>query len=230
MPKNLLMSECELCGEEKACSIPFLENMPPEQRIFLQQRTIKKTLNTRSMLFREGETVDGIYIIRNGRVKLTRFDPEGNEQIVGIFSSNETIWEGLLMQGSVFPYSAECLTKTSVCIIERDEMLKVLQDPSVSIEMLAMLSQKLHDANERNMILSTKDPKSRVAFFLLYREKRDHEESMQLKLEDIAGSLNMRPETASRKINELIKERLIERVGKSSIKIIDYEGLESLIV
>ena len=79
------------------------------------------------------------------------------------------------------------------------------------------------------MILSTKDPKNRLAYFLLYREKRDHEESMQLKLEDIAASLSMRPETASRKLNELIKEGLIERVGKSCIKIIDYEGLESLI-
>ncbi|MCI6824387.1 MAG: Crp/Fnr family transcriptional regulator [Ruminococcus bromii] len=220
---------CEQCDDFCACSIPFLDNMPDEQRHIIQEKTIKKELKKKSTLFHEGDPVDGIYIIKHGRVKLTRFDLDGNEQIVGIFSDNETIWEDLLIDGSVFPYSAECLTQTSVCIISRKEVLKVLRDPTISIEMLAMLSQKLHDANERNLILSTKDPKNRLAYFLLYREKRDHEESMQLKLEDIAASLSMRPETASRKLNELIKEGLIERIGKSCIKIIDYEGLESLI-
>ena len=75
------------------------------------------------------------------------------------------------------------------------------------------------------MLLSTKDPKARLAAFLLYREKRDKEEIIELKLGDIAASLSMRPETVSRKIRELERENLIAKTGQSSIKLLDFQGL-----
>jgi CRP/FNR family transcriptional regulator len=96
------------------------------------------------------------------------------------------------------------------------------------MKIIELLSKKLHDANERNMLLSTKSPKSRLAAFLIYREKQDHSGTVELKLEDIAASLSLRPETISRKITELESEGLIERSGKSSIKILDYYGLEEV--
>ena len=134
----------------------------------------------------------------------------------------------MLIEGSCFPYSAVCLVNVTVCIIYRADFINVLSDSSVALNIIAMLSRKLHDANERNMLLSTKDPKARLAAFLLYREKRDKEEIIELKLGDIAASLSMRPETVSRKISELIDEGLIKREGKSSIRIIDFEGLEEM--
>ncbi len=220
------MNYCENCKDNDICSIPFLDNMPEEQKKYLQERAVKKTYPKKSLLFHEGEHVDSIYIIRKGRVKLTRFDASGNEQIVGIFSDNETIWEGLLMKGSRFPYSAECLTRSSVCVLKRDEIMNVLNDPYVMFDVLAMLSQKLHDANERILVLSVKEPKNRLAAFLLYRKKRSSEDIMQLTLDNIAASISLRPETVSRKLSELIDEGYIEKVGKSGIRILDYDGLK----
>lgn len=220
------MNYCNNCSDSDICSIPFLDNMPEEQKEYLQLRAVKKTYSKKSRLFHEGEHVDSIYIIRKGRVKLTRSDASGNEQIVGIFSDNETIWEGLMVKGSRFPYSAECLTRTSVCALKKDELMKVLDDPYVMLDILAMLSQKLHDANERILVLSVKEPKNRLAAFLLYRKKRSSEEVMQLTLDNIAASISLRPETVSRKLNELIREGYIAKVGKSGIQILDYDGLK----
>ena len=220
------MNYCSNCSDSDICSIPFLDNMPEDQKKFLQLKAVKKIYFKKSLLFHEGQHVDSIYIIRKGRVKLTRFDASGNEQIVGIFSDNETIWEGLMTKGSKFPYSAECLTRTTVCALKKDELMKVLDDPYVMLDILAMLSQKLHDANERILVLSVKEPKNRLAAFLLYRKKRSSEEVMQLTLDDIAASISLRPETVSRKLNELIKEGYIEKVGKSGIRVLDYDGLK----
>lgn len=223
--------DCADCGERDDCEgdILFLQSMPEKEQKILSGKIVRRTLKKGGILFREGERVNAIYMIRSGRIKLTRYDAEGREQIVGIFETGETIWEGMLLEDSKFPYSAKALTHSIVCVLYREDFLHVLEDPSVSMRILAMLSRKLHDANERNMVLSTKNPKSRLAAFLLYREKRDQDESIHMTLDDIAASLNMRPETVSRKLGELIDEGLIERAGKSRIRILDFEGMEELI-
>lgn len=45
---------CEPRDDFCACSIPFLDNMPDEQRHIIQEKTIKKLLKKKSTLFQEG--------------------------------------------------------------------------------------------------------------------------------------------------------------------------------
>lgn len=225
------MTDEEWLEVARECSmenIPFLASMPEKEKTELLGKSEFKRIRKGSYLFHEGDNVDAIYIILKGKIKLTRYDAEGREQIVGIFAGNDTIWEGMLLEDSRFPYSGVSMINTYVCIIYRSDFVKALSDFHVALNIIALLSRKLHDANERNLLLSTKDPKARLAAFLLYREKRDHEETIDLRLEDIAASLSMRPETASRKIRELTDEGLIRRVGKSRIQILNYEGLEEV--
>ena len=49
-----------------------------------------------SYLFRAGEPVGDIWILRSGKVKLCVGSPDGREMIIGIFAGGEAIWEGLL--------------------------------------------------------------------------------------------------------------------------------------
>ena len=206
----------------------FLQSLSDDERHRLMKNSVRRTLEKGSILFHEGDPVDAIYIIRNGRIKLTCYDAEGRERIIGFFSRNETIWEGLMMEESRFPYSAECLTTTQICILYREDLMKTLRDAQVAMSIISLLSRKLHDANERNLVLSTKDPKARLAAFFLYRGKRDQSGHISLTLDDISVALSMRPETVSRKITELTRDGLIERGGKSSIRILNFEGLEAL--
>ncbi len=225
------MTDEEWLGVVKECStenIPFLASMPEEEKTKLLEKSELRRVRKGNYLFHEGDSVDAIYIILKGKLKLTRFDADGREQIVGIFAKNDTVWEGMLIEDSCFPYSGVSMVNTFVSIIYRKDFVKVLSDFHLALNIIALLSRKLHDANERNLLLSTKDPKARLAAFLLYREKRDHEETIDLRLEDIAASLSMRPETASRKIKELSDEGLIKRVGKSRIQILNFEGLEDV--
>ena len=53
------------------------------------------------------------------------------------------------------------------------------------------------------MILSAKEPEVRVAKLLLYEVEHVSSPEIDLRLEDIAASLNLRPETVSRKLREM---------------------------
>ncbi len=231
--RKIKTEECARCTN--SCDdcflddILFMGNMPAKEKRTLIRSSEQKHLRKGSYLFHEGEPVNALYIILKGRIKLVRYDAEGREHIVGIFVAGETIWEEVIPEQSIFPYSGVCLTSSDFCIIQRKDFIRVLKDPDIAYDIIRLLSVKLHDANERNLFLSMREPKAKVAAFLIYRQKRDHEDVTVLKLEDIAASLGLRAETVSRKIQELIREGYIERTAKSSIRIVDFDGLEGLI-
>ncbi|WP_329887694.1 Crp/Fnr family transcriptional regulator [Pseudoramibacter faecis] len=226
--KSLVPEECDFCDELCAVDIPLLQGIPDDQKRELLAGADRVQVPRASLLFQEGDPADMIWIIRCGQVKLCRYEADGREQIIGIFDRYEAIWEGLFLDNSTYPYSAECLTPVEACGIHLKALQAVLASPEVAMDVIVMLSRKLHDANIRNVLLTTRKPESRVAGFLLYRKERSTEAWISLKLEDIAASLNLRPETVSRKLRELEKLGLIERIGRGRLHILDYGGLKAL--
>ncbi|MBP3196536.1 MAG: Crp/Fnr family transcriptional regulator [Butyrivibrio sp.] len=221
---------CEECGGFCTESVPLIEGLPVNAQVSLMEHSMHENLKKGSYLFREGETVDSICIIRKGRVKLCRYDSLGREQIITILADHDIIWEGMFLDGSIYPYSAVCLSNASICRIHRDDFIKVVDDPTAAMNIIIMLSKKLHDANERNMLLSTKDPMARLAGFLMYRVDRSATDDIVLKLDDIAASVNLRMETVSRKLRELEKMKLITRTGHGKIKVMNRDQLREIYV
>ncbi len=209
-------------------NIPLLENLPEEVQKKLIKHSEHITYQKDSYLFREGELVDSICVIRKGRVKLTRFDALGRENIIMILSDNDTIWESMFLDGSVYPYSAVTLSSATVYKIHKNDFIRIVDDPTAAMNIIMLLSRKLHDANERNMLLSTKNPIARLAGFLLYNVDRSHDMNVSLKLEDIAASMSLRAETVSRKLKELEALQAVERTGHGKLKILNREKLKSI--
>ncbi len=221
-------SECSSCKGLCTEQVPLLRSIPKEKRDELIQYAEEIRCDKGGYLFNEGEEVNSIWIIREGQVKLAKYDVDGREQVVGIFSNLDTIWVGMFLEKSQYPYSAVCTTNVVACAIRIQDFQSILKDTDVAMNIIAMLSQKLHDANERNMLLATKDPESKIAGMLLYHKERSTEPYIVLKLEDMAASLNLRPETVSRKLRDLENQQLIKRIGKGKLEILDYSGLKDI--
>ena len=195
------------------------------------QRQLKDAAQARRVpkgatIFHEGEPADFICIVRRGRVKLSHVDWEGRERILMILEDGDTIWESLFLERGTFPYSAIALTDALFLRIDRARFARILDDPKVSLGVITMLSRKLHDANSRNLILSTKAPAARLAGFLLYQQERSREDALCLRLSDIASSVGMREETVSRHLAEFRREGLLERLGHGKIRLLRLEALE----
>ena len=221
-------NRCENCENKCIQNLAFLYGLPEELQVEIMKRSANRVLAKGEYIFSEGDEVDSINIIKTGQVKLNTYDSEGRERIIGIFADNDTIWEGLFLEESRYPYSAVCLTNVHVCRIFRKDIEEAVSEPSVALKVISMLSTKLHDANERNMILSISDPMARIAGFLLYRDKRSSEPVIKLRLDDIAASVGLRSETVSRYLQKLIREQYIKKVGQSGIRIINFEGLNEM--
>ena len=199
---------------------------PARERLLEDAREL--TLSAGEYIFREGEKAGDIYIIEAGQVKLSHIDAEGRENTLMFLSGSDTIWENLFLYQGTFPFSAITMTKTKLYRVSRERILEILDEPQVAMQIIAMLSKKLHDANERAQILATKDPLARLARFFLYHLERGGEPLLLFHLEEIASSISLRIETVSRKMTELQKMELVRRTGHGKILIINPEGLKNL--
>ena len=226
---SLIPAHCKACRGECLKNVEFLVGLPPEKVTTLLRRSVRLNFAKGEHLFHEGEPCDAIYIIHQGRVKLCTYDQEGQERIAGIFVEHDTIWEGVLVPDSRYSASAIAMTAVECCKSARKDFEEAIQEPEVAMRIIALLSKKLHDANRRNLLKSIADPKERVAGLLLYRYRRQTSDTITMRLEEMAGSLALRPETISRKLKELEREGYVKKTGQSSIKVLDPDRLMELV-
>lgn len=216
---------CHNCHVDCLKDVIFLADLKEWQKAEIMNNAVRQTYRKDEIIFREGDPVTAIYGIHSGKVKLCRYDEEGTEHIIRIFTAGETIWEGLLLDESSYPYSCVCVMEADVCRIRGEDVKKTLMDPSAALQVIHFLSKELLDANNRISLLNVSAPKDRLSKFLLQRAEHIRSDVITLRLSDIASSINLRPETVSRKLKELEQEGLVEKIGQSSLRILDPEKL-----
>lgn len=222
---------CANCKNGLFCmsTIPLLSALPKDIHQSLTEHSIHTTRAKGSSLFEVGEKVDSVFVIRKGRLKLCKYDADGNEYILDIIHDGDAIWENLFLENAVFPYSAVCLSKVELCEIKKSEFIQILADrPNVAMHLISLLSLRLNESNEKALLLSIRDPKIRLAGFLLDRDIRCVGPEIKLKLEDIAASIGLRPETVSRNLSQFEKDHLIQRLGQGKIMVTDRAGLKKI--
>lgn len=224
-------SVCANCKNGIWCTttIPLFGALPKDVQKSLTEHSIQTTRAIGTILFGVGEKVDSVLIIRKGRIKLCKYDADGNEYILDIIHDGDAIWENLFLENAVFPYSAVCLSKVDLCEIKKSEFIHLIADrPSIAMNLISLLSLRLKDSNEKALLLSIRDPKVRLAGFLLDRDIRCVGPEIKLKLEDIAASIGLRPETVSRNLSRFEKAQLIKRLGHGKIMVTNRSGLKKI--
>ncbi|HIT90527.1 MAG TPA: Crp/Fnr family transcriptional regulator [Candidatus Merdenecus merdavium] len=219
------------CGKSLCTSrIPLFSNLPIEIQKEVVSKAIHSDKNKNEFLIKESDDITSIRIIREGRVKINRYDKNGKEFILDILTDGETIGEDLFFESSKSPYNAICITDVKLCEISKQTLLNLIaSEPNVAWNMIKHLSTKLRHTNNLLEILQENDALSRIAKFLLERSGRIPNEEISLTIDDVAASVNLRKETVSRKFTELQNDHYIKRLGQKRIKIIDLEGLKELL-
>lgn len=209
--------------------IKLFQSLPHQAQKKLVGQAQHKDYKRQEPLFYQGDLCNRIHIIRQGKVKLSKIDLEGKENILDILIEGDVIGEELFLRKEAYPYEALSISPVKTCEIQTQTFESLLQDnPQTSLELIHSLSRKLRDQEERNAILAENDGLKKLAAFLLQRRQKLNSPTIELSLEEIAASINLRPETVSRKIKELIDQGIIQRNKKSSLTIIDREKLKEI--
>lgn len=103
-----------------------------------------------TVLFSEGRPAKGIYVLCDGRAKLSICSDTGKRLMLRIAGPGEVLGLGATMASTPYEVTAELLDASQVVFIKRKDLLKFLRDHREACMMVVqMLSQDLHAAYER---------------------------------------------------------------------------------
>lgn len=101
-------------------------------------------------LFAEGRPVRGIFLLCDGRAKLSICSETGKRLVLRIAGPGEVLGLGATLSNTPYEVTAELLDNSQVVFVRRKELIKFLRDHQpICMEVVRMLSQDLHGAYER---------------------------------------------------------------------------------
>jgi CRP-like cAMP-binding protein len=217
--------------DKEIAAIPLFEGLSQRQYGELARICVARTYERGQIIFSEGDEGIGLYVLVEGKVKVFKLSPEGKEQILHLFEPGEPFGEASVFAGQPFPAHAEALEKSRVLFFPRDAFIELIKgDPSLALNMLAILSRRLRKFTVLVEDLSLKEVPGRLAAYLLYAsEQRDARADIKLDIakNQLASLLGTIPETLSRVLTRMVGQGLIQVEG-SRIRLVDRQGLEEL--
>lgn len=211
----------------KQCSL--FSGLPDSQLNEIMDISFEKSFGKGQTIFFEGDEGNGFYLVATGKVKIFKMSPAGKEQILHIFGPGEPFGEVPVFHGHPFPASAESLIKTRLLFFPRRKFVNLVNNnPSIAMNMLAVLSMRLRRFTAQIENLSLKEVPARLAGYLLYlQEEQGGSETVELEISkgQLASLLGTIPETLSRIFSKMTDEGLIEVDGRR-ITIKNREAME----
>ncbi len=203
--------------------VPLFEGLPHEQVEDLAMIVTDQVFRKGESIFSEGEEGNGFYVVITGRVKIFKLSSEGKEQILHFFGPGEPFGEVPVFAGQQFPANAEALEQSRVFFFPRKSFVDLIKkNPSLALNMLAVLSKRLRRFAALVDDLSLKEVPGRLAAYLLYlsdQNKGVKDLELNITKAQLASLLGTIPETLSRILAKLGSQGLIETDGRR-IKIL----------
>ena len=209
----------------------LFKGLPKEHLEKIAQIAVGKVYEKGEIVFTEGETADGFYVVEEGSVKIFKVSMEGKEHILHIFGPGEPLGEVPVFSGQNFPASAEALLKSRLLFFPRRDFVNLISStPSLALNMLAVLAMRLRQFTVQIENLSLKEVPGRLAAYLIYlSQEQGKEEAVTLDISkgQLASLLGTIPETLSRIFSKMTSMGLIE-VNDREIRLLDMDGLKDL--
>ncbi|HMD31369.1 MAG TPA: Crp/Fnr family transcriptional regulator [Candidatus Acidoferrales bacterium] len=190
-----------------------------------------------AVLFVEGQEPRGVFVICNGRVKLTATAADGKSVIVRMADAGELVGLPGTISGKPYELTAEALEPIQANFIPRKEFLEFLkQRGEAALRVAEMLSEIYHDMTQEVRYLGlSHSAEEKLARFLLdlppvpSREPGDTARAtLTLTHEEIGGVIGSSRETVTRLFASFKKRSLVEVHG-STVIIRNKAGLEEIV-
>ena len=211
-------------------SIDFLRNVAifkqlsdkelEQARKLFEERSYKRN----DIVFFEEDTGKFMYIVKEGRVKVSRLLPSGKEMILAFHEKGEYFGEMSLIDGGTTPATVTAVIPTTIYVLSADDFAQLLEHPTINKAVLQTLCQRCRDAWAQIEVLTfhNADARIRTALYQLSKKKgvetaEGTKITMQLTHKELADITGISRETATRILSHLQSENLIRVETKKFI-------------
>jgi CRP/FNR family cyclic AMP-dependent transcriptional regulator len=190
-----------------------------------------------ALLFVEGQSPRGVFMICSGRVKLTTCSRDGKAIITRVAEGGEVLGLGSAVSGKSYMVTAETLCPCQINFIKREDFLRFLKENgSACLRVAERLSDNYHHAFEqvRSLGLSHSASEKLAKLMLEWCAKagKETDKGISLKLtlthEEIAQIIGSSRETVTRLLSDFKSKEIIHIKG-STLVIRDRDALVAMV-
>jgi CRP/FNR family transcriptional regulator len=211
-------------------TVPLLSHLSDDEIRALLDVCLTEHLPAGSQVFSPHQPAESFYVILQGRAKVYKLSPKGDEQILHLYGPGNTFGEAAMWAGIHYPAHAEILADATLLVVRRSILKQLItRNPEIAMAMMAGMSAKLREFNQLIEQLSLREVPARLANVLLELPAEPGTDTVVLKQtkRELAGQIGTIPETLSRALKKLSDSGLIQ-VNGPEITILDPDGLAEL--
>jgi len=204
--------------------IPMFSDLDKKFHKELQDSIYIKKFTKNSIVFYEGDESDYLYLLLEGNIQLYKTSPKGSQVQIKRMKAPNVIGEYACFEKQPFPASCEFITDGVMGLLHFDKVYQYLDNKEFSLGLIRSLTSKvmvLSSLVHKETILSSE---AKVADLMLEKIATFN----RLRNNEIAGILNLTPETFSRVITKFKKESIIHVVD-GELKILNEEALYMIV-
>ena len=211
---------------------PLFDALDEEDARALRRQMAEVKLSRGEHLFMEGDDGDSLYVVIDGKMKLTRAAADGRESLWSVLGPGEMFGELSLFDPRPRTSSASAVTDATVAALGHDALRPwLLEQPEVSMHMLQALARRLRRANDVTADLVFTDVPGRVAKNLLDLADRFGEQDRDglhvhhdLTQEELAQLVGASRETVNKALADFAARGWLQ-ISARSVLILDIDRL-----
>ena len=192
----------------------------------LARTLIERSFEKDEMIFLEGEPCQGLYIVRDGLVKIYKISDEGREQILRYMSPGESFNEVAVFDGGTNPANVSAVQASTLWVVPSASVVDLItRRPEVALAVIRYLGARVRHLVALVEDLALRHVTARLAKLLLETATGQQPTLTQ---QEMASRLGTVREMIGRSLKQMEAKGLIE-LERGKIVILDRKGLEKLV-
>jgi CRP/FNR family cyclic AMP-dependent transcriptional regulator len=148
--------------------VALFANLDEESLVELAAVVRRRGFRAGEVIFHRDDPGQVLYVIREGKVKITINSPEGHEVVLAVFGPGDYFGELALLDGQPRSASAVALEDVEAYALQRSDFIRaVMSHPRIAVQVMNVLSRRLRQTDAMIEDLLFLDVHGRVAKKLL---------------------------------------------------------------
>ncbi|MDP8241316.1 MAG: Crp/Fnr family transcriptional regulator [Candidatus Hatepunaea meridiana] len=148
--------------------IPLFTNLNEEEIKLVSRGVVSRKFGKNSMIIFEDDVGNSLFIIKKGRVKISRIEEDGSEAILAILGEGDFFGEMAVIDGLTRSASVTSIDEIELLMIRRTDFMEIMENiPKIAITLLKELAGRIRKSDHHIRSLSLLDAKGRVGTTLI---------------------------------------------------------------
>lgn len=189
-------------------------------------------IRKKQVAYRPGDPADSIFIIRSGRVKISKVTEDGREIILNLLKTGDVFGEMAFLEETPRDTFAEALDDTNLFILKKIDLLQLIKRrPAITYRLAKIIGERRKEAEKNMENFLYKGVRERLAHLLIrlsndygIRDSRGKMLRIKITHQDLANLIGSSRETVSLTLGDFRREGYID-INERKIIIKDERGL-----